>query len=78
MKRVPVRMRIRVEPDGAKKPLSFVWTDGLRYSVDGTSRGVRLSEGKSVGKSGTRYAVILGGMPAYVYEEDGIWSVEPR
>ena len=38
-----VTVKLRVDPDGSVRPLSFVWVDGVQYKIDRLIMGIVLT-----------------------------------
>ena len=70
-----VTVKLRVDPDGSVRPLSFVWVDGVQYKIDRLIQRTRAASTK-VGGRGMRYTIRAVGKEAYLFEEDGKWFME--
>ena len=64
--------------DGILRPLSIIWTDGTRYTVDAVRSCVRAASRKA-GGTGLRYTVVIRGQETFLYyEENYRWFVEAK
>lgn len=70
-----VTVKLRVNPDGTIRPLSFVWVDGNQYKIDRLIHRTPAASTK-VGGRGMRYTVSVEGKETYLFEEDGKWFME--
>ena len=70
-----VTVKLRVDPDGSVRPLSFVWVDGVQYKIDRLIQRPRAASTK-VGGRGMRYTIRADGKETYLFEEDGKWFME--
>ena len=70
-----VTVKLRVDPDGSVRPLSFVWVDGVQYKIDRLIQRTRAASTK-VGGRGMRYTIRADGKETYLFEEDGKWFME--
>ena len=70
-----VTVKLRVDPDGSVRPLSFVWVDGVQYKIDRQIQRTRAATNK-VGGRGMRYTIRADGKETYLFEEDGKWFME--
>ena len=68
-------VKIRVNPDGSIRPLSFIWIDGNPYKIDRLLHMTPAASTK-VGGRGMRYTVVVEGKESYLFEEDGKWFME--
>ena len=70
-----VTVKLRVDPDGSIRPLSFVWVDGNQYKIDRLIHRTHAASTK-VGGRGMRYTIRVNGKESYLFEEDGKWFME--
>ena len=70
-----VTVKLRIDPDGSIRPLSFVWVDGMQYKIDRLIQRTRAASTK-VGGRGMRYTIRVDGKETYLFEEDGRWFME--
>jgi len=63
--------------EGEILPLSFVWEDGKRYTID-RILDVRRAASLKAGGAGMRYTCRVGKRQAYLYLEDDRWFMERR
>ena len=53
----------------------FQWKDGHTYPIDRVCKAERAASTK-VGGCGIRYTIMVGGLPRFLYDEDGKWFME--
>jgi hypothetical protein len=71
-------VKLRVNPDGSIRPLSFIWTDGNAYKIERILHMTPAASTK-VGGRGMRYTIVVEGKESYLFEEAGRWFMEvPR
>ena len=63
--------------DGSLRPLSFIWEDGKRYSVDRVLRIERCASRKA-GGVGTMYTCRVEGKESHLFLEEDRWFVARR
>ncbi len=64
-------------PEGVILPVSFVWENGVRYTVD-KIMDIRHAASLKAGGAGVRYACIVKGKPTYLFLEDDRWFMERK
>ena len=77
MQRLYVEVLARHTAEGDVIPLSVIWDDGRRFSVDrilDTRRCVSLK----AGGAGIRYTCVISGRARYLFFDDDRWFVEAR
>lgn len=62
-------------PKGEIKPLSIIWEDGLKYSVDKVLE-VRMAASLKVGGQGMRYTCRIHGKEVFLFCDTGQWFIE--
>lgn len=75
--RVSVNALVRLNADGSRKPLGFIWEDGRKILVDRVL-DFRKSNSAKIGGGGDRYTCMVAGRTFYMYDENDIWSIERR
>jgi hypothetical protein len=79
--KVYVEVDERRSPDGSLTPLSFVWEDGRRFSVDRVV-DIRPAASLKAGGAGMRYGVKIMGKDKFMFleEEGGVerWFMERK
>lgn len=76
-KKVFVEVMVKVSPDGAVRPLSITFEDGITYAIDRVKYRCRAHASK-VGGTGIRYTIMVNGHQTYLFEDDGKWFVEAK
>lgn len=77
MRKVYVDMTVKYNKEGGILPLSFIWEDGTRYSIDKVFDKKRAASLK-VGGQGIRYRCRVMGKEVYIFWEDGRWFIEGK
>lgn len=62
-------------PKGEIKPLSIIWEDGRKYSVDKVL-DVRIAASLKMGGQGRRYTCRIHGKEVYLFHDSGQWFIE--
>ncbi len=62
-------------PQGEIKPLSIIWEDGRKYSVDKVM-DVRVAASLKMGGQGRRYTCRIHGKEVYLFHDSGQWFIE--
>jgi len=65
------------ETDGTLTPISFVWEDGTRYTIDKVL-DVRRAASLKAGGTGMRYTCVVRGKQTYLYLEEDRWFMERK
>lgn len=63
--------------DGSLIPLSFVWENGTRYTIDRVT-DVRLAASLKAGGIGMRYTCRVRGRLTYLFLDDNRWFMERK
>ena len=71
----PVAVIVAIGRDGQVRPKKFQWKDGHTYPRDRVCKAERAASTK-VGGCGIRYTIMVGGLPRFLYDEDGKWFME--
>ena len=71
----PVAVIVAIDRDGQVRPKKFQWKDGRLYPIDRVCKAERAASTK-VGGCGIRYTIMVGGIPRFLYDEDGKWFME--
>lgn len=74
-KKVYVGVELKVSPEGAIRPISITYIDGLTYEVDRV-RQVTRAHATKVGGTGIRYSIVVKGKDTFLFEDEGKWFVE--
>ncbi|MBR6382250.1 MAG: hypothetical protein IKS07_11340 [Lachnospiraceae bacterium] len=76
--KVYVDVTARFCDDGRLLPLSFVWEDGTRFSIDRILGHQRMASRKA-GGCGEMYLCVVGGRRVHLYYEGNyLWFLEAR
>jgi hypothetical protein len=75
--KVPVTVLAEFDTDGALKPISFVWEDGTRYTIDKILDARRAASLKA-GGAGLRYTCVVRGRQTYLFREEDRWFMERK
>jgi hypothetical protein len=75
--KVYVGVLAEFDPDGGILPLSFVWEDGKRYTVDRVT-DIRRAASLKAGGIGMRYTCVVCGKQTYLYLDEDRWFMERR
>lgn len=75
--KVYVSVLAMFDPEGAKKPLGIIWTDGRKFSIDNVL-DVRRAASLRAGGVGIRYTCEVSGKVVFLYDEEGRWFMEGR
>lgn len=70
-----VAVECRFDEAGKVCPLTVLWDDGRRFSVDRV-RDVRRAASLKAGGAGIRYTCEISGHETYLYFEDPRWFVD--
>lgn len=62
-------------PQGEIKPLTIIWEDGRKYSVDKVL-DVRMAAALKVGGQGIRYTCRVHGREVFLFCDEGRWFIE--
>ena len=73
--KLPVAVIVAIDRDGQVRPKKFQWKDGRLYPIDRVCKAERAASTK-VGGCGIRYTIMVGGIPRFLYDEDGKWFME--
>ena len=77
----PVKVIVPVvaefDADGNLTPISFVWEDGRRYTIDRVL-DVRRAASLKAGGAGLRYTCVVRGRQTYLFREEGRWFMERK
>ena len=71
----PVAVIVAIDRDGQVRPKKFQWKDGRLYPIDRVCKAERAASTKA-GGCGIRYTIMVGGIPRFLYDEDGKWFME--
>lgn len=77
MRKVYVAVNADFTPEGTIMPLSFVWDDGRRFTVDRVL-DMRPAASLKAGGQGLRYTCRISGKQSYLFYENGRWFMEGR
>ena len=77
MKKVFVDVVVKHKKDGQKFPLTVIWENGMKYSVDRVL-DIRRAASLKVGGQGWRYKCRIHGKETFLWLEDGRWFVEAK
>ena len=72
-----VTMYIEVLPEGQVVPLSILWKDGRKFTVEQIINIKNNSPVRSGGRA-TKYTLIIQGQTRDFFVDDGKWFVETR
>lgn len=72
-----VAVEVRFEPDGRLTPLTVIWEDQTRYTVDRVL-DVRRAASLKAGGAGIRYTVRIGNRETHLFLEENRWFVARR
>lgn len=75
--KVLVPVLAEFDTDGALKPISFVWEDGTRYTIDKVL-DVRRAASLKAGGAGLRYTCVVRGRETYLFREEDRWFMERK
>lgn len=77
----PVKVFVSVladfDADGNLIPISFVWEDGRRYTID-RILDVRRAASLKAGGCGIRYTCRVRGKQTYLFREEDRWFMERK
>lgn len=73
--KLPVAVIVSIDRDGQVRPKKFQWKDGHTYAIDRVCKSERAASTK-VGGCGIRYTIMVGGIPRFLYDEEGKWFME--
>lgn len=62
-------------PKGEIKPISIIWEDGRKYSVDKVL-DVRIAASLKMGGQGRRYTCRIHGKEVFLFHDSGQWFIE--
>lgn len=77
MKKVFVEVLVKYTAEGSKIPLSVIWENGRKYSIDRVLE-IKQAASLKVGGQGMRYKCRIGGKETCLWLEDGKWFVEAK
>lgn len=77
MKKVFVEVIAKCDIDGKIFPLSVLWNDGRRFTVD-RILDIRPAASLKAGGTGTRYLIRIGKNETHLFLESGRWFVEAK
>ena len=75
--KIYVEVTAAFKEDGRLKPLSFVWEDGRRFTIDRVT-DIRPAASLKAGGCGIRYTCLVRERTAYLYLEEDRWFMERR
>ena len=75
--KVYVQVTALFRENGNLVPLSFVWEDGRRYTID-KIKDVRPAPSLRAGGAGMRYTCMVQGRQTYLFREEDRWFMERR
>ncbi len=73
--KIYVSVELIVDEEGGILPISIIWEDGHKFSIDKVT-DVRYAASQKAGGIGTRYTCMIMGQQKYLYFEDPKWFVE--
>lgn len=76
-RKVYVKVVVEVDTEGEVRPITVVWEDGRKFTVD-KILDIRRSYATKVGGTAIRYAVMVGGKSTFLFFDDGKWFVESK
>ncbi len=77
MKKVFVKLNATFSPSGELIPVSFVWEDGSKYTIDKVYDYKKAASLK-VGGQGIRYRCKVMGKEIFIFFEEGRWFIEGK
>ncbi len=75
--KVIVPVCAQFDTEGTLTPVSFVWEDGTRYTVDKVL-DVRRAASLKAGGAGMRYTCLVRGKQTYLFLDEDRWFMERK
>lgn len=75
--KVIVPVRAEFDTEGMLTPISFVWEDGTRYTIDKVL-DVRRAASLKAGGAGIRYTCLVRGKQTYLFLDEDRWFMERK
>ena len=75
--KVYVSVTAELSDEGVITPLSFVWENGRRYSIDKVL-DIRQAPSLKAGGYGLRFSVMVYGKPTYLWLHENRWYMERK
>lgn len=76
-RKVFVGVVAETDAEGEVRPITIVWEDGRKFSVDRVT-DIRRAYATKVGGTAIRYAVVINGKSTFLFYDDGKWFVESK
>ena len=76
-RKVFVGVVAEIDAEGEVRPITIVWEDGRKFSVDRVT-DIRRAYAMKVGGTAIRYTVVINGKSTFLFYDDGKWFVESK
>lgn len=76
-RKVYVGVVAEIDTAGKVRPITVIWEDGRKFTVD-KILDVRRACATKVGGTAIRYSIVIAGKSTFLFFDDGKWFVESK